>query len=259
MISFLSAKKFNIVAFIIAVITASLIASYTLLDGIAVRSSENPFTFIYWMLLLNRPEKRHRARAETLRFQTSSCSTKERLKCSSLKRRRMKPRKIATTTTTKKNKETEEKLVVKVLVPWRRNVPHRWRFKFSNSSRVCAKMPLVTRFWLPRILLRRSFLPLHWARYSSSVVETLAACRIEWGVVSSSSYFSRSCHSPPSRCGERTIYCLGEKFSPARTVWTVISSVKSRSMWLSFGPFRLCFSLSPRISASVYTWTFYLL
>ena len=53
MISFLSAKKFNMVAFAIAVITASLIASYTLLDGIAVRSSENPFTFIYWMLLLN--------------------------------------------------------------------------------------------------------------------------------------------------------------------------------------------------------------
>jgi len=53
MISFLSAKKFNKVAFIIAVITASLIATYTLVDGIAVRSSENPFTFIYWMLLLN--------------------------------------------------------------------------------------------------------------------------------------------------------------------------------------------------------------
>ena len=68
------------------------------------------------------------------------------------------------------------------------------------------------------------------ARYSSSVVETLAKRRIGRGVVSSFSYFSRSCHSPPSRCGERTIYCLGEKFSPARTVWTVISSVKSRSM-----------------------------
>ena len=50
---FLSANKFNKVAFIIAVITASLIATYTLLDGIAVRTSENPFTFIYWMLLLN--------------------------------------------------------------------------------------------------------------------------------------------------------------------------------------------------------------
>ena len=53
MISFLSAKKFNKVAFIIGIITASLITSYTLLDGIAVRKSENPFTFIYWMLLLN--------------------------------------------------------------------------------------------------------------------------------------------------------------------------------------------------------------
>ena len=53
MISFLSAKKFNKVAFIIAIITPTSIATYTLLDGIAVRSSENPFTFIYWMLLLN--------------------------------------------------------------------------------------------------------------------------------------------------------------------------------------------------------------
>ncbi len=53
MISFLSAKKFNKLAFIIAIITAGLISTYTLLDGIAVRKSENPFTFIYWMLLLN--------------------------------------------------------------------------------------------------------------------------------------------------------------------------------------------------------------
>ena len=53
MISFLTAKKFNRSAFIIAVTTASLIATYTILDGIAVRRSENAFTFIYWMLLLN--------------------------------------------------------------------------------------------------------------------------------------------------------------------------------------------------------------
>ena len=53
MISFLTAKKFNRSAFIIAITTASLIATYTILDGIAVRRSENAFTFIYWMLLLN--------------------------------------------------------------------------------------------------------------------------------------------------------------------------------------------------------------
>jgi len=53
MISFLTAKKFNKSAFIIAITTASLIATYTILDGIAVRRSENAFTFIYWMLLLN--------------------------------------------------------------------------------------------------------------------------------------------------------------------------------------------------------------
>ena len=53
MISFLTAKKFNRSAFIIAITTASLIATYTILDGMAVRKSENAFTFIYWMLLLN--------------------------------------------------------------------------------------------------------------------------------------------------------------------------------------------------------------
>ena len=53
MISFLTARKFNRIAFIIAITTASLIATYTILDGMAVRRSENGFTFIYWMLLLN--------------------------------------------------------------------------------------------------------------------------------------------------------------------------------------------------------------
>ena len=53
MISFLTTRKFNQVAFIIAITTASLIATYTILDGMAVRRSENGFTFIYWMLLLN--------------------------------------------------------------------------------------------------------------------------------------------------------------------------------------------------------------
>ena len=53
MISFLTSKRFNKSAFIIAVTTAILIATYTLLDGIAVRKTENAFTFIFWMLLLN--------------------------------------------------------------------------------------------------------------------------------------------------------------------------------------------------------------
>jgi drug/metabolite transporter (DMT)-like permease len=53
MISFLTVKKFNKSAFTIAIITAILIATYTILDGMAVRKSENAFTFIYWMLLLN--------------------------------------------------------------------------------------------------------------------------------------------------------------------------------------------------------------
>lgn len=53
MISFLTTKKFNKSAFIIAITTAILIATYTLLDGIAVRKTENAFTFIFWMLLLN--------------------------------------------------------------------------------------------------------------------------------------------------------------------------------------------------------------
>ncbi|MDC6447541.1 DMT family transporter [Alphaproteobacteria bacterium] len=53
MISFLTTKKFNKSAFIIATTTAVLIATYTLLDGIAVRKTGNAFTFIFWMLLLN--------------------------------------------------------------------------------------------------------------------------------------------------------------------------------------------------------------
>ena len=53
MISFLTTKRFNKSAFIIAITTAILIAAYTLLDGFAVRKTENAFTFIFWMLLLN--------------------------------------------------------------------------------------------------------------------------------------------------------------------------------------------------------------
>ena len=53
MISFLTTKKFNKIAFVIAITTASLIAIYTLLDGMAVRKTENAFTFIFWILSLN--------------------------------------------------------------------------------------------------------------------------------------------------------------------------------------------------------------
>ena len=41
-------------AFVIAITTASLICNlYIMLDGMAVRKTENAFTFIFWMLLLN--------------------------------------------------------------------------------------------------------------------------------------------------------------------------------------------------------------
>ncbi|MBI28884.1 MAG: hypothetical protein CFH21_00293 [Alphaproteobacteria bacterium MarineAlpha5_Bin11] len=49
-----SQKKFiNKKAFILAVITSILIATYSLIDGIGVRKSENGLSYIFWMLLLN--------------------------------------------------------------------------------------------------------------------------------------------------------------------------------------------------------------
>ena len=53
MISFMSAKKFNQKGFLLAILTAVLIATYTIIDGIGVRNTENAFTYIFWMLLLN--------------------------------------------------------------------------------------------------------------------------------------------------------------------------------------------------------------
>lgn len=48
-----SKKKFNKSAFILGLLTALMITSYTLVDGIGIRHSENAYTYLYWMLLLN--------------------------------------------------------------------------------------------------------------------------------------------------------------------------------------------------------------
>ena len=53
LISYSKNHKFNFSAFILAVSTALLIAIYSIIDGIGVRLSENKFSYIYWMLLLN--------------------------------------------------------------------------------------------------------------------------------------------------------------------------------------------------------------
>ena len=53
LISFISTKKFNQKGFLLAIITAGLIATYTIIDGVGVRNTENAFTYIFWMLLLN--------------------------------------------------------------------------------------------------------------------------------------------------------------------------------------------------------------
>ena len=53
LISYSKNHKFNFSAFIIAVSTALLIAIYSIIDGMGVRLSENKFSYIYWMLLLN--------------------------------------------------------------------------------------------------------------------------------------------------------------------------------------------------------------
>ena len=52
-ISYSKNIKFNKHAFFLAVTTATLIATYTLVDGIGIRKSDYGFTYIVWMLLLN--------------------------------------------------------------------------------------------------------------------------------------------------------------------------------------------------------------
>ena len=53
LISYSKNNKFNKIAFILGLLTALMIASYTLVDGIGIRNSKNAYTYLYWMLLLN--------------------------------------------------------------------------------------------------------------------------------------------------------------------------------------------------------------
>ena len=53
LISYSKNNKFNFSAFILATSTAFLIAFYTIIDGMGVRLSENKFSFLFWLLLLN--------------------------------------------------------------------------------------------------------------------------------------------------------------------------------------------------------------
>ena len=53
LISYSKKNKFNKIAFILGILTALMITFYTLVDGIGIRNSENPYTYLYWMLLLN--------------------------------------------------------------------------------------------------------------------------------------------------------------------------------------------------------------
>ncbi len=53
LISYSDKIKFNYSASGLGFLTAIMITAYTLVDGIGVRHSENPLSFLYWMLLLN--------------------------------------------------------------------------------------------------------------------------------------------------------------------------------------------------------------
>ena len=53
LISYSDRLKFNYSAFGLGVLRAIMITTYTLVDGIGVRHSSNPYSFLYWMLLLN--------------------------------------------------------------------------------------------------------------------------------------------------------------------------------------------------------------
>ena len=53
LISYSDRIKFNYSAFGLGFLTAIMITSYTLVDGIGIRHSANPYSFLYWMLLLN--------------------------------------------------------------------------------------------------------------------------------------------------------------------------------------------------------------
>ena len=53
LISYNRFHKFNSNAFLLATSTAFLIAIYTLVDGYGIRLSENKYSYLFWMLLLN--------------------------------------------------------------------------------------------------------------------------------------------------------------------------------------------------------------
>ena len=53
LISYNKKHKINFNAFMLAIVTAILITIYTIVDGMGVRLSENKFSYIFWMLLLN--------------------------------------------------------------------------------------------------------------------------------------------------------------------------------------------------------------
>ncbi len=53
LISYSNNHKFNFSAFILATSTALLITIYTIIDGMGVRLSENEFSLLFWLLLLN--------------------------------------------------------------------------------------------------------------------------------------------------------------------------------------------------------------
>ncbi len=53
LISYSDKVKFNYNAFGLGFFTAIMITAYTLVDGVGVRNSPNPYTYLYWMLLLN--------------------------------------------------------------------------------------------------------------------------------------------------------------------------------------------------------------
>ena len=53
LISHSKKNKFNKSAFVLGTLTALMITSYSLVDGIGVRHSDNAYTYLYWMLLLN--------------------------------------------------------------------------------------------------------------------------------------------------------------------------------------------------------------
>ena len=53
LISYSKKNKFNKTAFILGLLTAFMITSYTLVDGIGIRHSDNAYTYLFWMLLLN--------------------------------------------------------------------------------------------------------------------------------------------------------------------------------------------------------------